>query len=180
MQRIAAKLPPPVQVALKYGFFMALLLGAVFVSLFYVGRHPLLIPVIYDVRILLLAVFIFFSVKEFRDYQNGGVLHFWQGILVGLVLTVTVGLLMLIIILTFGAVEENLLSGYLTEMTAQLADNKEEFLQAIGEEAYQNTLRKLPSTTLGDLALDYYLKSFGIGLFLSIIISVILRRQIKY
>lgn len=179
MQEIAAKLPVPVRVALKYGFFTALLLGAVFVALFYAGRHPLLIPVIYDVRILLLAIFIFFSVKEFRDYRNGGVLHFWQGMLVGLVLTITAGLLMLVIILAFGTAEENLLSGYLSEMTTQLADNKEEFLEAIGEEAYQKTVTKLPSTTLTDLALDYYLKSFGIGLFLSIIISVILRRQIK-
>lgn len=180
MQQIAAKLPAPVQVALKYGFFMALLLGAVFVGLFYAGRHPLLIPIIYDVRILLLAIFIFFSIKEFRDYRNGGVLHFWQGMLIGLVIIFVVGLLMMIIILTFGALEENLLSRYLTEMTIQLTENKEDFLEAIGEEAYQNAFRKLPSTTLGDLALDYYLKSFGIGLFLTIIISIILRRQIKH
>lgn len=179
MQKIVTRLPVPVQVALKYGIFMAMLLGAVFIGLFYVGRHPLLIPVIYDVRILLLAIFIFFAVKEFRDYHNNGSLHFWQGMLVGLVLTITAGFLMMIIILAFGAVEDNLLFNYLTEMEAQLADNKEEFLEAIGEEAYQNTLRSLPSTTLGDLALDYYLKSFGIGFFLTIIISIILRRQLK-
>lgn len=179
MQKILTKLPVPVQVALKYGFFMALLLGAVLIGFFYIGRHPLLIPVIYDVRILLLAVFIFFAVKEFRDYQNNGVLHFWQGMLVGLVLTITVGFLMMLIIFAFGTLEDNLLSTYITETEVQLESSKEKFIEAIGEEAYKNSVRNLPSTTLGDLALDYYLKSFGIGFLLSIIISIILRRQIK-
>ena len=179
MQKLVAQIPVPIQVAFKYGFFAALLLAAVFIGLFYIDRHPLLIPVVYDVRVLILAIFIFFGVKEFRDYRNNRLLSFWQGMLIGLILSVTVGFLMYITIMAFGAVNETLLSGYLGEMAVQLNENRERFLEAIGEEAYQDALKNLPSTTLGDLAVDYYLKSVAIGLFFTVIISIILRRQQK-
>lgn len=177
MQAFQKKLPVSVQVALKYGFFSSLLLAVLLTVLYYADRHPLLIPVIYDVRIFLLAIFIFFAVKEFRDLRNGGVLHFWQGMLMGLTLAVTLGFLAAVFIMIFGTVEEEFLSSYTQLLTDQLVNNRQQYLESVGEEAYQNTLRSLPGTSLNDLALDYYLKTVVIGVFLTIIISVILRRQ---
>ncbi|MGK7389020.1 MAG: DUF4199 domain-containing protein [Candidatus Cyclobacteriaceae bacterium M2_1C_046] len=171
--------PTTVKVGLKYGFVSAILLCILFVVLFYTGVHPLLIPVIYDVRIFLLALFIFFSIKEFRDNKNEGVVHFWQGMLLGLLVAIVLGFFAAIFILAFGAFEEEFLSSYISYMTEHLVSNKEKFLESIGEQTYQNTLQSLPATSLTDLAMDYYFKSVVIGLFLTIIISIILRRQPK-
>lgn len=180
MQKLENKIPAPVKVAVKYGFFMALLLGAVFISLFYAGRHPFVITtIIYDVmmRVLLTAIFLYFAIKEFRDYENKGELHFWQGMLTGMVLTVTVGVFLFLVIILFGDVEENLLAAYKTEMTSYFMDNKERLYESVGEEVYHVQLNKLASITIGDLAITYLVQCLGIGLFLSIIISIILRRH---
>ena len=73
-----------VTVALKYMAFGSLLSILLILALFYAQRHPLLMPPILDFRILIFGVFIFFSLKEFRDYLNGGILYFWQGMSVGM------------------------------------------------------------------------------------------------
>lgn len=179
MKEYYKKTPVTVKVGLKYGFFSAILLCILLIVLFYTGIHPLLIPIVYDIRIFLLALFIFFAVKEFRDEKNQGILHFWQGMLVALLVAIVMGFFGAIFIIVFGAMEEQFLSSYLTYMMDHLVSNKEQFLESIGEVTYQNTLRSLPSTGLSDLAMDYYFKSVVIGLFLSIIISIILRRQPK-
>lgn len=139
----------------------------------------MIIPIIYDIRIFLLALFIFFAAKEYRDVKNQGVMHFWQGMLIGLLVAMILGFCAAIFILLFGAAEERFLSSYVFQLTENLVNNKDKFLDAIGEQTYANTIKNLPLTGLTDLAMDYYFKSVVIGLFLTIIISIILRRQPK-
>ena len=179
MNLYSKRIPVTVQVALKYGFFSALLLCVVLVSLYYTDKHPLLIPVIYDVRILLLALFIFFAIKDFRDNKNGGEAHFWQGMIIGLLVAIFLGMFTAFGIMLFGVIEQDFLSSYIELTMSQLTSNKDLFIESIGVEVYEKNLQNLPSTTLSDLALDYYLKTVAIGLFLTIIISIILRRQTK-
>lgn len=173
------RLPVAVKVGLRYGFFSAILICFLLAVLFYAGKHPFLIPIVYDVRIFLLAIFIFFALRDFRDNKNQGILHFWQGMLSGLFLTIVMGFFAAIFIILFGSYEDQFLSSYVDQMIYNLTSNKEQFIGSIGEKTFQNTLNNLPSTTLTDLAMDYYFKSVVIGLFLTIIISVILRRQPK-
>ena len=68
---------------------------------------------------------------------------------------------------------------YIRVMTEQMTSNRELLIQNVGEEAYNQQMAKLPVTTAGALAGDYFLKSIIIGLFLTIILSVIMRRQPK-
>jgi hypothetical protein len=64
----------------RYGAIAALL-GLIFlIILYYIGRHPFLFPIYFDFRILLMGVFIFFAMKEYRDFYKGGILYFWEGI----------------------------------------------------------------------------------------------------
>ena len=58
-----------------------------------------------------------------------------------------------------------------------LNEVKENLIGSIGDEAIQKSLEILPTTTIFDLALDYFLKSLPYGIFLTIIISLILRRK---
>ena len=170
---------PMVTVALKYMAFGSLLSILLILALFYAQRHPLLMPPILDFRILIFGVFIFFSLKEFRDYLNGGILYFWQGMSVGMLCYLGMALLGSLFILIFGWIEPGFLDSYIIIATSQLESNKEQFLEAIGKEAYNTALAELPLTTVTDLAVDYFLKSIPVGLFLTIIIAVILRRQPK-
>ena len=170
---------PIVIVALKYMAFGSLLSILLIVILYYAQRHPLLMPPILDFRILIFGVFIFFSLREFRDYLNGGVLYFWQGMSIGMLCYLGMALVGSLFILIFGWIVPGFLDSYLIIATSQLEANKEQFLEAIGEKAYNAALAELPLTTVTDLAVDYFLKSIPLGLFLTIIIAVILRRQPK-
>lgn len=164
---------------MKYGLAGAGLAVMLLIILYYANKHPLLVPVIYDYRILLFAILIFFSIKEFKDYYNAKTLHFWQGMAIGLTCYVTVALVAAIAVYIIGLMEPLFLSSYISTMTRQLQDNKDLFVESISAEVYDDALKNLPSTTMSDLAVDYFLKSMPIGLFLTIIISVILRKQPK-
>jgi hypothetical protein len=172
--------PPLIRIPVKYGFFGGLLAMAVMAILFYFGtNHPQLFPIFLDFRILLFGVFIFFSIKEFRDYYYGGVLHFWQGMIIGITCYLTISILVSIGIAIYGTIEPEYVQRYIAEISGVLTDNRTAIIEKVGEESFDKQLEALPFTSISDLAVDYLLKSMFIGLFLTIIISVILRRQPK-
>lgn len=170
---------PLIQVPSRYGAVASLFMMVLFVILYYIGRHPLSIPVFFDIRLLILPLFMVIAMKEFRDYRNGGVLHFWQGLTVGFITFIIIGSLLSLFIIAFSFADPSFLSSYIDERVLLLETNKEVFVEALNEDIVEEQLRTLPLTTPIDLALDYFLKTLGIGLFLNIIISVILRRQPK-
>ena len=87
-------------------------------------------------------------------------------------------ILMMLFILVFGGlIETGLVDHYISGLQEQIIAGKERFSNSIGEEAYSKTLEILPSTTIYDLALDYFLKSWPLGLFLIIVITLILRKK---
>ena len=171
---------PIIRVPLKYAFFGGILAFSVLLILFYFGNsHPQLLPIFMDFRIILFGLFIFFSIKEFKEVENGGTLHFWQGMAVGIICYVGISWLASLGIMGLGKVDEAYVQGYVNEMTTVLTDNEAAVREKVGDEAYDAQVEALPSTTIFALAFDYFLKSMFIGLFLTIIISVILRKQPK-
>src|SRR5258708_3429199 len=75
------RIPPLVRVPLRYGLIGGVLGFVLLIILYYIDRHPFLIPVFFDFRVALFAVFLFFTLKELRDYFFGGLLFFWQGMI---------------------------------------------------------------------------------------------------
>ena len=168
---------PLISVPIKYGVIVSGLLMVLFLVLFYSGRHPMNISPFFDVRIIVFPLFLFLSIKEFRDLANNGVLHFWQGMIVGFVLLISIGLILSLFIILISYTDNSFLSIYITEriellqtMVGQLTE--QEKLSFVKEQ-----LKILPLTTSIDLAIDYFLKTMGIGVFLNIIISIVLRKQ---
>jgi hypothetical protein len=168
-------LSPLVRVPVKYGIFGGILAFILLFTLFFLGRFPF-IPV---ERTLLFAVFIFFALKEYRDYYQEGFMHFWQGMMGGIICYVTMALIASLILVIWGQIDDAYLVQYIDVMTEQIETNRTDLEERMGKEVINNQLVKLPLTTTLDLAFDYLLKSMFIGIFLTIIISVILRRQPK-
>jgi hypothetical protein len=170
---------PLVKIPLKYAVAATVLGSILFAVLFFHDRHPMLIHIVYDFRLLLIPLFVFFAIKEYRDYANFGELHFWEGMVAGIMMYMGYGIFMAMFIAFFGHYHPPFLQEYIRLATENLVSHREEFITAISEETYNSTLEKLPLTTLGDLALDYIMKSILIGVFSTIILSVILRRHTK-
>jgi hypothetical protein len=167
---------PLLRIPFRYGLLGGVIGCMAIAVLYYMGRHPFLLPVIFDFRIIIFAVFIFFSLKEIRDYYQGGVLFFWQGMVGSYALIITSALIGSVFTFAFAKWNAYFLSSYIEKLQQQMLGYKEDIIKSVGPDAYRQQLAKLPVTSPADLAGDYFLKSLIIGLFLAIIISVILRK----
>ena len=162
----------------KYGFIGSMLIILGLLVLFYLGKHPLLLNPVLDSRIPIYALIIFISFKIFKDQQNAGVMHFWQGMTMGMIAYFVMALGAAMFIYIFSEISAtNFLAEYIRLATGQLVTNKDLFIETIGEKTYTDTLAQLPTTQPIHLAVDYLLKSIPIGLFLTIILAVLLRRK---
>ncbi len=170
---------PLLKISVKFGTIAGILGTILFIAIYYFGRHPLMISPFLDFRIPIFGIFIFFSLREFRDYEQDGTLHFWQGLIGAMALVVvatTIGSLSLHV---FGSFEKDFVSSYISLMTEYLKSFPQHEIDLIGKEIYARNLSALPSTHIGTLTITYFAQGMGIGLFVSIILSVILRKQPK-
>ena len=167
------------KVSLRYGLVAGFLSVILLMALFYLGRHPFLIAPFLDFRILLFGIFIFFDLKEFRDYYQSGVLYFWQGMIGSAVVVVISTLVSSIGLQLFGSLEKDFIASYVKEFTAYMNTFPKEVVEQIGKEVFERNLKELPATNITDLVQTHFAQGIVIGFFVSIILSVILRRQPK-
>jgi hypothetical protein len=166
-------------ISARWGGIAAILSIGSMIAMYYLGRHPLMVAPFMDFRIFLYGIFIFLALKEYREYHQGGVLYFWQGMAGSFVLVATAAVLGSILLRIFGSLESDFIPSYISGMTEYLEGFPEEDIERIGKEAYERNLQDLPSTNIAQMAVLYMVQSFAIGLFVSIILSVILRKQPK-
>lgn len=171
---------PLFRIPLKYGAAAAALAIVLIIVLFYAGRHPMLIPVFYDYRIFLFGVIIFFSIKEYRDYYNGGLLHFWEALVNGVITYLIVALLAGLFIWIFSLVDQQFLNEYIQGAIRGLELDKEQLTQTgavtITEDEYQQQIEMLKNIRPSVLTLDYIIKSMFIGFPITLILAVFLRK----
>ncbi|MBY0434990.1 MAG: DUF4199 domain-containing protein [Cyclobacteriaceae bacterium] len=170
---------PLAKVSVRYGALGGLLGMGFLASFYYLGKHPLLINPFLDFRVPLFAVLLFFALKEVRDFFSEGVLHFWQGMIGGFVFTATFALLCAVFLLVFTALQPGFVSSFISIAMEQTKAFSAEDIEKIGRTAYEEGVRALQTTDGRFMATRYFFQSFIIGFFISIIISVILRRQPK-
>lgn len=173
------RIPPLVRIPMVYGGLGGVICAAFIATFYYFGKHPLLILPFFDVRIFVIAILTFFALKEVRDYFFGGILFFWQGMggclifLAGMAAVSGLGMGI------FGSFEPDFIKLYVDQGIAQIKSLPPESVKQIGQLAVDEVLNTLPKTTLADLIQKYTGQTFGIGFFITIIVSVILRRQPK-
>jgi Protein of unknown function (DUF4199) len=165
--------------SVRNGLIAGLLGFLLLLALYYMGRHPFLFPIYFDFRLVLLSVFIVMTLKEFRDDYQEGILYFGQAMISSFLFTLVFALVAAILIWTFCLMVPAFLTSYIDTATDQLRLIQPAIIEQLGKDAYERNLNKLPATTGSDLAVDYFSKTFIISFFISIIISVILRRQPK-
>jgi hypothetical protein len=167
------------KVSARYGAAAGILAFILLLVMYYVGSHPLLTSPFLDFRILLFGIFIFFTLKEFRDYYHGGILHFWQAMFGGGTVILTATLVTSLLLWLFGVWDNNFVESYIAQVTAYLRSFPKEDIDRIGKEIYDRNLMALPATNISDLIQTYFMQGIVIGFFVNIILSVILRRQPK-
>ncbi len=170
---------PLIKVPVRYGVIGAPIGLLANLALYWMGKHPALISPFFDFRIALFAVFIFLTIKEIRDYSEDGTLYFWQGMIASFVMVTVYAVAVSIALYAFIKMQPEYVSSFITTGTEQLNKFPPEDIERIGKEVYQQQLVNIKSITGEFLAWRYFTQCFGISIFISIIISVILRRTPK-
>jgi len=171
---------PLYRVPLKYGAAAAVLAIILMVILFFSGKHPMLIPIFYDYRIFLFGIIIFFSIKEYKDHYNGGILHFWEGLVNGIITYIIAAFIAGLFIIVFSKLVPDFLDSYISGTIRGLELDKEQLTSSGGititEEEYQAQIDMLKKASPSLLTLDYIIKSLVIGFPITLILSVFLRK----
>ena len=170
---------PLVAIGVRYGALAGILAITLLIAMYYIGRHPLMVSPFVDFRILLFGVFIFFSLREFREDHQRGALYFWQGMIGSFIMVMVAGTLASLLLLAFCSFESSFIPSYVKAMTLYLKSFPAEDIERIGKEVYARNLEQLPATNAKQIAGLYFMQSLMIGLFVSIILSVILRKEPK-
>ncbi len=166
---------PLISVPLKFGTIAGGLSILMFLIAYWMGKNPLIDLRFFD--FLILPVFLFFSMKYFKDYKNNGILHFWQGMTVGVLNYVVLAVLSAIFIIFFlNFINAQLVDFYIIDRLEIIDLKKKEIVSEMGEGTYNQTRSDIGNTSATILALDDFLKKCLIGLTLTIPIAVILRR----
>ena len=170
---------PLISIGIRNGAIAAAVSISLLIAMYYMGRHPLMVSPFLDFRILLFGVFIFFSLREFRDVHQEGALYFWQGMIGSFVMVMVTATVASLLLLAFCAIESTFIPSYIKAATEYFKTFPREDIDRIGKEVYERNLSLLPSTNSKQMAGLYFAQSIMIGLFVSIILSVILRKQPK-
>ncbi|MEK6783603.1 MAG: DUF4199 domain-containing protein [Bacteroidota bacterium] len=166
-------------IVLRYGTIAGVIGFGLLVILYYLGRHPFVIPVFFDFRIILFALLLVFSLRDFREFHNEGILYFWQGMMGSFVLTFFYALVSSILLFAFASWEKDFVSSFIELTLEQAKSYPPEDIERMGKETFEQGLKAILDADAAYLARRYFFQSFIISFFISIIISVILRRQPK-
>ena len=167
------------RIALRYGLIGGAIAFVLVVIMFYLGRHPLVVSPYLDFRILLFGIFVFFALKEFRDYDQNGVLYFAQAMLGGFMVIFTLTALASVLIWIFGSIEPKFVSEYIEEVSAYVKGFSQDDIEQLGKNVYERNLAALPATNISRLAFTYFIQGLVLGFFVNIVLSVVVRRQPK-
>src|SRR6267378_8654900 len=124
---------PWIAVAARNGLIAGIVGMMMFLGLYFLGRHPFLIPPYMDFRIILFGVLLFFTLKEFRDYFQQGTLYFWQGMFMSLVFTSVFALVAFVIIWIFTAINPRFVGSYVSLTLDQIKSIPPEIVERIGK-----------------------------------------------
>ncbi|MHA7131052.1 DUF4199 domain-containing protein [Algoriphagus namhaensis] len=125
---------------------------------------------------LIVPIAVYLSIKFFKDYSNDGMLSFSEGMTVGFVAYLLLGLISGLGIWLILSLVPDLFLTIQESKLAVLADSKALILEQVGEKSYESTLASVQNMSPFDVALNDAIWKIVPGLFFTIIISIILRK----
>ncbi len=161
-----------------YGLSGGLLAIILFLVLWYVvGMNQLVTNKFFDA--ILVLFFVFFSIKDFKDNRNNGVLHYWQGMSVGIstfFVMATCWGSFVYFFLTF--INPEPLHNFIQERLTVVNQNKAYYISEFGERWFREQLNSIPAISPFDMSLDY-LKMLLFIFPVILILTIIMRRTPK-
>lgn len=126
---------------------------------------------------LITPISIFLALKFFKDYTNNGFISFAEGMSVGFVTYMLIALVSGVGIWIILILFPDLFQVILESKMKVLSENRQRIIDQLGDSSFQNTLENIREMVPLDVALSDSLWKIIPGLFFTIIISIILRKN---
>ncbi|MCU0418909.1 MAG: DUF4199 domain-containing protein [Cyclobacteriaceae bacterium] len=170
---------PWVVLGVRNGAIAGVLGFLLWMGLYWMGRHPYFIALFFDFRLILFGFFIYYTLREIRDDHQQGILFFWQGMIATLIFTLVYVAVASLLLYVYMTADDVFVTEYIRLKIAELKSFPPALVEQLGKETIDRNLEALPATNRTDLVLIYVRQSLVISFFLSLILSVVLRRQPK-
>lgn len=161
--------------AYKFGGIAGALSVLAFITLSFIYPDPTNLNLVFGYVITPVAIFL--AIKFFKEYSNNDFLSFAEGMSVGFVTYMLEALVSLGGIWLVLAVHPCLFDQVKDSKLAVLATSKESIVSQVGESSFDMTLESIRTMVSWDVALNDALWKIIPGLFFTIIISIILRKN---
>jgi len=161
--------------AYKFGTLGGLLSVTSFYCLSYLNPDPTNLNLIFGY--FLIPVSVFLSVKFYKDYANAGFLSFAEGMTIGFVTYSLIGLFSTLGIWLILRFSPDLFEVIKAQKIELLTQNKAMIISQVGENSFEATQKSMKGLTPWNVALNDGLWKIIPGMFFSIIISIIFRKN---
>lgn len=161
----------------KFGLIGGAFCVAAFVVFKLLGMDPTKLSMLFGY--FLIPFFLFIGIRFFRNQVNQGLLSFSEGMSVGFIIYSIIGSISglgIWIILMF---HPSLYKEVKTKKLEILTENKSLIVEQMGVESYDFTYESLLEMTAFDIAINDFIWKILAGLFFTIIISIIFRKNIN-
>lgn len=151
--------------------------GFAFMVFYWLGAEPISFTEIFGY--ILIPIFVFLGIRNFKVAMNDGELMFGQGMTVGFFVYSILAFISAMIIFIMLHVDVAVFHEYKSANLSLLEQKRLEIVEQLGEESYNTTWGNMSQMTIFDVSLNDLLRKLIPGLFFTIIISIILKNSNK-
>lgn len=175
-----AKLGSKTTKLLRLGLVSGILGGIfylLFFSIVYLTQQDPLNSQLKSLEFFLYIVFIVFPLYYYRFKMNGGLLRFWEGIIIGSIDAIVFSLLAFLVVLCFIYVDGGILENYINNIVTQFnaPETKKEVIKKIGEKDFANMIQDWQNVSAFSVSIREFYKLIIILPFV-LIVSALFRK----
>lgn len=161
--------------AVWFGVIGGAFCGLAFIVFYFVGVEPISFTEIFGY--IIIPVFVFLGIKNFKDNMNNRELHFGQGMTVGFFVYSLLALISAMVIFIMLHIDTAVFEDYKAAALALLAEKKDIIKEQLGHESYEATVESMSGMTILDVVLNDFFRKLVPGLFFTIILSIVLKNS---
>tara|TARA_A100000171_G_C2121562_1_gene141082 strand:+ start:1117 stop:1650 length:534 start_codon:yes stop_codon:yes gene_type:complete len=168
--------PKLTRISIKYGAVTALFTIIAFLVFYFMDLQPWRNLLSFLLDIMVIVIFLFLALKDYKDNVGGGEFRFYHGMTIGFIVYVTTAAIFALFYLIFiywG--NPDFLSEYIITAQEDLVNRKDMIVAALSEESYLEQYKMIENTTRSTLVFDVFIKKLLIGLVVTPVFSIILR-----
>lgn len=165
--------------SLKYSALCGVfLIGLFFISINF-GSNPLLDSRHFWFDLGVYFLFIFFAGKEFKDFRNSGILHFWQGISIGFIVFFPAIVFFEIALFATMQMNPDILEAYRIGAEALIKSNEAFYQEELGSEALSERYQAIKEITPAQLVQMTFRNKLFSAFLITPVVAIILRKKPK-